>query len=99
MIGLNGGLFVLPFLALPVALISGGLSVTSGLWALAVAVVLALRARLAARFGSPPWTVPATPVAMMLMITLQINSYLNHCTGRPVVWRARSYPGAAPSEA
>lgn len=96
MFGLNGGLFVLPFLALPAALISGGPSITSGLWALVVAVVLALRARLAARFGSPPWTVVATPVAVALMIVLQIHSYLNHCTGRPVVWRARSYPGAAP---
>jgi glycosyltransferase involved in cell wall biosynthesis len=97
MIALNGGLFVLPFLALPAALVSDGLSATTGAWAFAVAVVLALRARLAARFGSPLWTVPATPVAVALMIALQLHSYFNHCTGRPVVWRARTYPGAAPS--
>lgn len=96
MIALNGGLFVLPFLALPAALLSGGLSSTSAIWALAVAVVLALRTRLAARFGSPLWTVAATPVAVALMIALQLHSYFNHCTGRPVVWRARTYPGAAP---
>lgn len=97
MIAVNGTLFVLPFLALAAALVSGGLSATTGTWALAVAVVLALRTRLAARFGSPLWTVPATPVAVALMIALQLHSYSNHCTGRPVVWRARTYPGAAPS--
>lgn len=97
MIALNGGLFVLPFLALPASLLSHGLSATAAVWALAVAVVLGLRARLAARFGNPRWTPLATPVAVSLMIALQLHSYFNHCTGRPVVWRARTYPGAAPS--
>jgi hypothetical protein len=97
MVALNGGLFVLPFLALPAALLSGGPSSTTALWALAAAVPLAVRARLAARFGGPLWTVPATPLAVALMIALQLHSYFTHCTGRPVVWRARTYPGAAPS--
>lgn len=97
MIALNGGLFVLPFLALPASLLSGGISPTAAVWGLAVAAVLALRARIAARFGSPLWTVLATPVAVTLMIALQLHSYLSHCTGRPVVWRARTYPGATPS--
>jgi hypothetical protein len=43
------------------------------------------------------WTVVATPVAVALLIGLQMHSFVNHCTGRPVVWRARAYPGAAPS--
>jgi glycosyltransferase involved in cell wall biosynthesis len=97
MIALNGGLFVLPFLALPVLLLSEGFSTTAAVWGLAAAVVLALRARIAAQFGSPRWTVFATPVAVTLMIALQLHSYLNHCTGRPVVWRARTYPGTVPS--
>jgi hypothetical protein len=97
MIALNGGLFVLPFLALPATLLSSGLSSTAAIWALAAAVTLVLRTRLAARFGSPLWTPLATPLAVALMIALQLHSYFNHCTGRPVVWRARTYPGAAPS--
>jgi glycosyltransferase involved in cell wall biosynthesis len=97
MVALNGGLFVLPFLAVPASLFSDGISTTAAVWGLAAAAVLALRARIAARFGSPIWTVLATPVAVTLMIALQLHSYLNHCTGRPVVWRARTYPGATPS--
>jgi glycosyltransferase involved in cell wall biosynthesis len=93
---LNAGLFIAPWLGLGAALATTGWSEAAAVWALAVAAVVALRARLARRFGAPLWTALATPVAVTLMIALQIHSYFTHCTGRPVVWRARAYPGAAP---
>jgi cellulose synthase/poly-beta-1,6-N-acetylglucosamine synthase-like glycosyltransferase len=97
MIALNGAFFVLPFLAAPWALAAAGLSPTAVVWAAAVALALGLRVLVAVRFSAPMWTVVATPVAVALLIGLQMHSFVNHCTGRPVVWRARAYPGAAPS--
>jgi hypothetical protein len=89
----NGAFFVLPFVLGPLLLVTGGLSPTSAVWSGSLAVAVGLRAILAARFGAPWWTVPATPVAVLLMIGIQINSYVNVRTGRSVVWRARTYPG------
>jgi len=97
MIALNGSFFVLPFLAAPWALAVSGLSPAVAVWVAAVALALGLRALVAVRFSAPMWTVAATPVAVALLIGLQLHSFVNHCTGRPVVWRARAYPGAAPS--
>jgi hypothetical protein len=97
MIGLNAAFFVLPFVALPWTLVSSGPGPAAGAWAVAAALASGLRALVALRFGVPMWTVLATPVAVALLIGLQLHSFFNHCTGRPVVWRARAYPGAAPS--
>jgi hypothetical protein len=33
----------------------------------------------------------ATPLAVLLMLGIQLHSFANHCLGRPVVWRARAY--------
>jgi hypothetical protein len=89
----NGAFFVVPFVVGPLLLVTGGLSPTSAVWSGSLAVALGLRALLAARFGAPWWTVPATPVAVLLMIGIQISSYVNVRTGRSVVWRARIYRG------
>ena len=96
MIALNAGFFVLPFVALPISLVGDGLTTTSALWAAAAALALGIRTALAARFGAPAWTVVATPVAVLLMIGIQLRSFFNHCTGRPVVWRTRAYSGTGP---
>jgi Glycosyl transferase family 2 len=97
MIGLNAAFFVLPFVALPWTLVSSGPGPVAGAWAAAAALASGLRALVALRFGVPMWTVLTTPLAVALLIGLQLHSFFNHCTGRPVVWRARAYPGAAPS--
>jgi hypothetical protein len=93
MIALNGGLFVLPFAALPMSLAAEGPGLTSGLWAASVALALGLRTALAVRFEAPAWTVVATPLAVLSMIGIQVASFLNHRTRRPVIWRGRAYPG------
>jgi cellulose synthase/poly-beta-1,6-N-acetylglucosamine synthase-like glycosyltransferase len=97
MIGLNGAFFVLPFLAAPWALAVAGLSPTAVVWATAAALAAGLRVLVAVRFSAPLWIVAATPVAVALLIALQLHSFVNHCAGRTVVWRDRTYPGAAPS--
>jgi hypothetical protein len=89
----NGAFFVLPSVVGPLLLVTGGLSPAAAAWSGSLALALGVRAALAARFGAPWWTVPATPVAVLLMIGIQLNSYLNARTGRSVVWRARVYRG------
>lgn len=93
---LNLGLFVAPFAGLLASLAVGGLAVAA--WGAAATVVVALRLTLAARFGHPLWTALATPLAVLLMTGIQLHSFVNHLTGRPVIWRARAYarPAAAP---
>jgi len=97
MVTLNVGFFILPFLALPVSVIWGGAAHATAAWGRAVLLVVALRVVLAWRFGYPWWTALATPVAVLALIGIQVESYLRHVTGRPVFWRARAYPGAAPA--
>lgn len=94
---LNLGLFVLPFVGLVTAPIVGAQAGTTTAWAASVALVVALRLALAARCRAPWWIALATPVAVLAMTAIQIHSYSNHWTGRPVIWRTRAYPGAAPS--
>lgn len=94
---LNVGLFVLPFAALAASPIVGARPGTTAAWAASVALIVALRLVLAARFRAPWWIALATPLAVLAMTAIQLHSYLNHWTGRPVIWRTRAYPGAAPS--
>ena len=96
MIGLNAAFFVLPFVALPWTLVSIGLGPAAGAWAAAAALASGLRALVALRFGVPASTILTTPLAVTLLIGLQLHSFFNHCTGRSIVWRARAYPGGAP---
>jgi hypothetical protein len=91
MVALNAALFVLPFVALPLVLVTEGLSRTAALWGATVAVAVGLRAVLAARFRAPLWTALATPVAVALMIGIYVHSYLNALLGRRVTWRSRTY--------
>jgi Glycosyl transferase family 2 len=96
MAALSATLYVAPFAGLAWAVAtSGAATAPSGAatapWAVAVLVVLVLRARMAARFRQPWWTPLATPLAVSLMIAIQVHSFVNQVTGRRVVWRARSY--------
>ena len=68
------------------------LGLAAAAWARAAAVALAIRAVLAARFGAPAWTAAATPLAVALMLAIQVHSYFNHCIGGArSTWRARVY--------
>ncbi len=94
---LNIALFVLPFLALPVSALWGGAAHATAAWGRAVLAVVVLRLVLAWRFRYPWWTALATPVAVLALTGIQLDSYLRHLTGKPVLWRARAYPGVAPA--
>jgi hypothetical protein len=91
MLTLNAALFVLPFAALPWTLAVTGAGPAAAVWAAAAGLVVLVRARLAARFRAPWWTAAATPLAVLLMLGIQVHSFVNHCLGRPIVWRARAY--------
>src|SRR5262249_17717832 len=80
--------------ALPVAILTGAGAPSSTSWGAVVALALGIRSALAVRFGNPAWTVLATPVAVALMIGIQLHSFARHATGRPVVWRTRRYSSA-----
>ena len=97
MVALNASLFIVPFVALPLAVVTQGFSPASALWGTAVALAVALRAALAIRFRAPLWTALATPVAVALMIGIQLHSYANARFGRGVTWRSRTYGPARPA--
>jgi glycosyltransferase involved in cell wall biosynthesis len=90
---LNLAFFVLPFVALPWSALAGARSTAA--WGLAVLVVLALRLTLAWRFQHPWWIALATPVAILALTGIQVESYLRYRTGRSVLWRDRAYSGTA----
>ena len=98
MIALNLGLFVLPFVGAVWAWVGGADAVARLGWTAAAALVLAIRTALVTRFGGPAWVVAATPLAVLLMVGIQLHSFLDHITDRPVAWRARVYRAAAPVE-
>jgi hypothetical protein len=93
---LNLALFVAPFVGTAVGLLTGRSGAVA--FALAACLVVGLRLVLARRFGHPPWIALATPVAIALLIALQVGSFWRHVTGRSVVWRARAYPGTVAGE-
>jgi hypothetical protein len=95
---LNALAFVVPFGGLAWA-VAAGRPMEAALLGAAVALVAGLRLALARRFGAPAWTAAATPVAVLLMIGIQLHAFVNHCTGRRVVWRARAYaPGGGAAD-
>ena len=98
MTALNLGLFVVPFAGATWAWAGGGDAVARLVWTAAAGLVLAIRSTLLARFGGPAWIVAATPLAVLLMVGIQLHSFLDHVTDRPVAWRARVYRAAAPFE-
>jgi Glycosyl transferase family 2 len=91
MVVLNGAVFVLPFAALPWTLANGEAGIAAAAWGAAAGIALAIRGALARRFGAPAWTMLATPLAVTLMLAIQVHSYVNTVRGRPVTWRARIY--------
>jgi hypothetical protein len=98
MTALNLGLFVVPFAGAAWAWAGGGDAVARLVWTGSAGLVLAIRSTLLARFGGPAWIVAATPLAVLLMVGIQLHSFLDHVTDRPVEWRARVYRAAPPLE-
>jgi hypothetical protein len=98
MTALNLGLFVLPFAGAAWVWTVDGTAVARLAWTTAAGLVLGTRVALRGRFGGPLWMVAATPLAVLLMVGIQIHSFLAHVTDRPMVWRSRVYRGAAPLE-
>ncbi len=103
MVMLNAALFVLPFVALPLAVVTEGAATGHRALGGGGGLAIALRAVLALRFGAPVWTALATPVAVALMIGIQLHSYVNARLGRRVtgarepIWRgARRGKRSAP---
>ena len=97
MVTLNASLFIMPFVALPLAFVSQGLSPATALWGAAVALAVGLRAALAIRFRAPVWIAVGTPIAVAFMIGIQLHSYVNARLGRRVTWRSRTYEPARPA--
>jgi hypothetical protein len=91
MVALNGAVFVVPFVALPWTLLTGGDAVVASTWAAAAVVALAIRGTIASRFDAPAWATAATPLSVTLMLAIQLHSWVNTVRGRPVTWRARVY--------
>ncbi len=100
MVDAERGALRLPFVALPLAVVTRGFSPATALWGAAAGIAVALRTVLAIRFRAPVWTALATPVAVALMIGIQLHSYVNARLGRRVTWRSRTYlPGRPAREA
>jgi hypothetical protein len=91
MVALNSAVFVVPFVALPWTLATGGEGLAASAWAGAAAGALAIRGAVAHRSGAPAWTTAATPLSVTLMLAIQVHSYVNTVRRRPVTWRARVY--------
>jgi hypothetical protein len=96
MVTLSAVRFIVPLLALPLLWLGEGHhSPATTRWALAACVALAVRTIVALRCRHPAWTILATPLAVALMIDIQLHSFFNHITGRRVVWRAHLLAGRA----
>jgi Glycosyl transferase family 2 len=87
---LLGGGHVLPFLLLPLAVLSGA-GAAAELSALAVALVWGARALLAARVGEPPLGVLLHPAGVCVVLAIQWQALLAARRGRRAEWRGRSY--------
>ncbi|MCH9667089.1 MAG: glycosyltransferase family 2 protein [Actinomycetia bacterium] len=89
--------FVLPFVALPIAALSGagGLAAAA---AVGVGANLALRLIMALRYGHSPVSVLLHPLAVALMMGVLLNSF--RCSRRgDIRWRGRTYAARAQREA
>ncbi len=82
--------FALPFLALPVSIISGE---GYAAWTIAVASILTARLALAVRFRQPAWTALFHPFAQSVLIVLGLSSWWRCASGKGVEWKGRSYRG------
>jgi hypothetical protein len=82
--------FLLPFVALPLAPTGAG-----AVWASAAACVVLTRVVLAVRFGHPWWSAPLHPLGESVLLALGVSSWLRCRTGRGVEWKGRSYRTAA----
>ena len=87
--------FLLPFLMIPVALLTGG---AWPVWAAAAGMVLAMRAVMGVRFGHPWWSSLCHPVAEAMLLGLGVSSWRRCRSGRGVEWKGRRYHTGASGE-
>lgn len=88
--------FVVPYLALPVAMLFGAPGLAAAA-AVGVAANVSLRLIMALRYGHPLISVALHPVAVLLMMGVLIDSF--RCSRRgDIRWRGRSYPARAQRE-
>ncbi|MFM2042676.1 MAG: hypothetical protein RLY86_1252 [Pseudomonadota bacterium] len=87
---LLGGGHVLPWLLLPIGLLTGQDGV-AGATATAIAATLLYRVLLALRFRQDWRLVPLHPLGVVLILAIQWTALIRHQRGRPATWRGRSY--------
>jgi chlorobactene glucosyltransferase len=88
--------FVVPYLALPIAMLFGAPGLAAAA-AVGVAANVSLRLIMALRYGHPLISVALHPVAVLLMMGVLIDSF--RCSRRgDIRWRGRSYPARAQRE-
>lgn len=90
-------IFVLPYLALPVAAVLGASGLAAAA-AVGVAANLTLRIIMALRHGHSPISVLLHPIAVLLMMGVLADSFRWSRRG-DIRWRGRSYPARAQREA
>jgi hypothetical protein len=89
-------IFVVPYLALPVAAILGASGLAAAA-AVGVAANIGLRLIMAARYGHSLVSVLLHPVAVMLMMGVLVDSFRWSRRG-DIRWRGRSYAARAQRE-
>lgn len=60
--------------------------------ALALGLMLALRAAITRRAREPWWTVPLHPATMLVALAIQWTALVRWAMGRPAGWKGRAYP-------
>lgn len=96
-LGLHLLFFVAPYVALPVALLTGARPVAIAA-AIGVAANIALRLIMAVRYRHSPLSVLLHPVAVLAMMGVLFESFRWSRRG-DIRWRGRSYPARAQREA
>jgi chlorobactene glucosyltransferase len=85
--------FLVPFLMIPIALI------TDGIWQIFAASavwVFAMRVAMGIRFGYPLWSSLLHPLAEAMFIGLGLSSWWRCHSGRGVEWKGRRYRAGMP---
>ncbi len=85
------GLFLLPFLYLPLAVIYSWPAGTLNLITSQIIFIMIIKMTLALRFKSRIMDTVFTPVSMLYILSIAISSALEYKRGRGVFWKGRSY--------
>lgn len=87
---LLGGGHLLPWLVLPLALLTGAQTAAT-LSAIALGAVMAARIALAVSLRQPPLSVLLHPAGVLVTLAIQWSAFLGARRGQRAVWRGRSY--------